>query len=191
MSKPKNWSRQPDPQGSRRRGEKSRSLAPELLMYRPDELLKPADLLTRFSESAQHLIENIPDEDRPKQAAILSAIRQGVLEAFRTRDEHLARLVESDLEARGSGNRMSSLKWQVSIRKALLGLGVRVVEDSSERELFVVVEGDGDDFELVRPAYVDQATGKLILSGQLRRVAVIKQSGSQGKTRRAAGEEKP
>jgi hypothetical protein len=171
VSKPQHWSRQPDSHGGRRRSEKNRSLAPELLMYRPDELLKPADLLARFAESAQRLMEGIPHEERPSQAAILSALRQGVLEAFRTREEHLARLVESDLEARGSSNRMSSLKWQVSVRKALLGLGVRVVEDASERELFVVVEGDGEEFELVRPAYVDQATDKIILVGQLRRVA--------------------
>ncbi|MEV5493120.1 hypothetical protein AB0L47_34975 [Streptomyces bobili] len=65
---------------------------------------------------------------------------------------------------------MSTLKWQVSVRKALLGLGVRVVESADEREHFVVVEGEGEGFEVVRPAYVDQATGKLILSGQLRRV---------------------
>ncbi len=65
---------------------------------------------------------------------------------------------------------MSTLKWQVSVRKALLGLGVRVVESPDEREHFVVVEGEGEGFEVVRPAYVDQATGKLILSGQLRRV---------------------
>ncbi|MFF1679796.1 hypothetical protein ACFVYG_27645 [Streptomyces sp. NPDC058256] len=139
-------------------------------MYRPDELLNPADLLKRFFESAQGLIEGIPAEDRPKQGEVLAAIRQGVLEAFRTREEHLARMVESDLEARGSGNRMSTLKWQVSVRKALVGLGVRVVETTDEQELFVVVEGEGDGFEVVRPAYVDQATGKLILSGQLRRV---------------------
>ncbi|MFF9395276.1 hypothetical protein [Streptomyces griseoluteus] len=192
MSKPKYWDRQPDSSKSRRRGEKGRSLSPELLLYRPDELLNPADLLKRFSESAQRLIEGIPDEDRPKQADIVSALRQGVLEAFRTREEHLARLVESDLEARGSGNRMSTLKWQVSIRKALLGLGVRVVEDAGERELFVVVEGEGDQFEIVRPAYVDQATGKLILSGQLRRIpGVTKRAGSADEAQGAGSGEKP
>ncbi|MDX3779754.1 hypothetical protein [Streptomyces europaeiscabiei] len=170
MSKPRQWANDADTQGTRRRGDKGRSIPPELLMYRPDELLNPADLLKRFSESARQLIEELPDEDRPKQSEVLAALRQGVLEAFRTREEHLARMVESDLEARGSGNRMSTLKWQVSVRKALLGLGVRVVETTEEKDLFVVVEGDGDGFEVVRPAYVDQATGKLILSGQLRRV---------------------
>ncbi|MGP4051582.1 hypothetical protein [Streptomyces sp. 2A115] len=180
MSKPKHWTNESDPQSLRGRGAKSRSIAPELLMYQPDELLNPADLLKRFSASAQRLLEAIPDEERPKQGEVLAALRQGVLEAFRTREEHLARMVESDLEARGSGNRMSTLKWQVSVRTALLGLGVRVVETTDEQEFFVVVEGEGDGFEVVRPAYVDQATGKLILSGQLRRVpATVKRASSE------------
>ncbi|MGW2121361.1 hypothetical protein [Streptomyces sp. NPDC001758] len=191
MSKPKHWSRQPDSQRSRRRGERARTLTPELLLYRPDELLNPAALLQRFSESAQQLIENIPDADRPKQAEIVAALRQGVLEAFRTREQHVALLVESDLDARGSGNRMSTLKWQVSIRKALLGLGVRVVEDAEEQELFVVVEGEGDQFEIVRPAYVDQATNKLVLSGQLRRVSGAQRTGSADEAQSARREDKP
>lgn len=170
MSKPQNWQKQVDTRKDRRRGERGRSVDPELLMYRPEELLNPADLLKRFTESAQGLLTSIAPENRPQQGEIVAALRQGVLEAFRTREEHLARLVECDLEARGSGSRMSTLKWQVSVRKALLGLGVRVVESPDEREHFVVVEGEGEGFEVVRPAYVDQATGKLILSGQLRRV---------------------
>lgn len=169
MSKPRNWINQPD-SPDRRRGERGRSIDPELLTYQPHELLNPADVLKRFTESAQALLESVPVESRPRQGEILAALRQGVLEAFRTREEHLARLVECDLEARGSGNRMSTLKWQVSVRKALLGLGVRVVESPDEREHFVVVEGEGEEFEVVRPAYIDQATGKVILSGQLRRV---------------------
>ncbi|GAB7105736.1 hypothetical protein JCM4814A_40500 [Streptomyces phaeofaciens JCM 4814] len=170
MSKPKKWINQFDSQKGRQRGERGRSIDPELLTYRPDELLNPADLLKRFTAAAQGLLEGITAQDRPQQSEIVAALRQGVLEAFRTREEHLARLVECDLEARGSGSRMSTLKWQVSVRKALLGLGVRVVESPDEREHFVVVEGEGEGFEVVRPAYVDQATGKLILSGQLRRV---------------------
>lgn len=103
----------------------------------------------------------------------------------------MALLVESDLDARGSGNRMSTLKWQVSIRKALLGLGVRVVEDAEEQELFVVVEGEGDQFEIVRPAYVDQATNKLVLSGQLRRVSGAQRTGSADEAQSARREDKP
>ncbi|MGW2779989.1 hypothetical protein ACWC3X_01840 [Streptomyces populi] len=189
MSKPKHWSNQVDPQGLRQRGAKGRSITPELLMYRPEELLNPAELLKRFNDSASRLLDAIPDEDQPKQSEVLAALRQGVLEAFRTREEHLARMVESDLEARGSGNRMSTLKWQVSVRKALLGLGVRVVETPDEQELFVVVEGEGDAFEVVRPAYLDQATNKLILVGQLRRVVGRTDSDTENEADSASEEE--
>jgi hypothetical protein len=158
-------------------------------MYRPEELLNPAELLKRFNDSASRLLDAIPDEDQPKQSEVLAALRQGVLEAFRTREEHLARMVESDLEARGSGNRMSTLKWQVSVRKALLGLGVRVVETPDEQELFVVVEGEGDAFEVVRPAYLDQATNKLILVGQLRRVVGRTDSDTENEADSASEEE--
>ncbi|MFB7605355.1 hypothetical protein [Streptomyces gardneri] len=180
MSKPIGWTARSHSQNPRRRGERGRVAAQEPVMYQPDELLNPADLLKRFSVCAQRLIAELPEKDQPRQAEITAALRQGVLDAFRTREEHLARLVESDVEARGSGKRMSTLKWQVSVRKSLLGLGVRVVEAPDEQELFVVVEGDGDAFEVIRPAYVDQATGKLILSGQLRRVPAPARAGEAG-----------
>ena len=57
-----------------------------------------------------------------------------------------------------------------AVRASLVDMGVRVVEEADEQELFVVVEGEGEGFELVRPAYVDQATDKLLLAGQLRRI---------------------
>ncbi|MGW1809164.1 hypothetical protein [Streptomyces sp. NPDC002078] len=193
MSKPRHWNNNFHAQNIRKRGERGRSIAPELAMFRPEELLDPAELLKRFSETAQQLLDGLPTADRPRQAEVVGALRQAVLEAFRTREEYLARLVESDLEARGSGNRMSSLKWQVSVRKALLGLGVRVVEETEEREHFVVVEGEGEGFEVLRPAYVDQATGKLVLAGQLRRVHLPGRHQSSTDTTQdtSATEEKP
>jgi hypothetical protein len=45
------------------------------------------------------------------------------------------------------------------------------VTDPEESDRFVVTEGEGDAFELLSPAYVDELTGKVILAGQLRRVA--------------------
>ncbi|MFF0504280.1 hypothetical protein ACFYUH_11875 [Streptomyces fimicarius] len=45
------------------------------------------------------------------------------------------------------------------------------VTEPEESDRFVVTEGEGDAFELLSPAYVDELTGKVILAGQLRRVA--------------------
>ena len=51
-------------------------------------------------------------------------------------------------------------------------LQLRRVTDPEAQELFVVTEGQGEYFEVLRPAYVDEATGKLALAGQLRRMVV-------------------
>ncbi|MFC7977114.1 hypothetical protein ACFUT3_17995 [Streptomyces cinereoruber] len=98
-----------------------------------------------------------------------AALRQAVLEAFRSREEYVARMVEVDLLAGAPKQNATSLRK--GIRAALLDQGVRCVDaPDGEHELFVVVEGDGEAFEVLRPAYVDQATGKLVLAGQLRRL---------------------
>ncbi|MCF4135900.1 hypothetical protein L1856_01720 [Streptomyces sp. Tue 6430] len=137
--------------------------------YRPEELLSPHMLLSRFTERATGLLTAVPEEGRPTQAAVTAALRQAVLEAFRSREEYVARMVEVDLLAGSPNQSASSLRK--GIRTALLDQGVRCVDSpDGESELFVVVEGDGEAFEVLRPAYVDQATGKLVLSGQLRRL---------------------
>ncbi|MGI5144303.1 hypothetical protein [Streptomyces sp. CA-106110] len=91
-------------------------------------------------------------------------------------------MVEMDLLA--SMPHQSAKTLRKGIRTALLDQGVRCVDSpDDEPEHFVVVEGDGEAFEVLRPAYVDQATGKLILSGQLRRLPASDGAG------RPAGEE--
>lgn len=137
--------------------------------YRPEELLSPHMLLSRFAERATDLLAAVPEEERPTQVAVAAALRQAVLEAFRSREEYVARMVEVDLLAGAPNQSAGSLRK--GIRTALLDQGVRCVDaPDDEGELFVVVEGDGEAFEVLRPAYVDQATGKLVLSGQLRRL---------------------
>ncbi|MEU5770733.1 hypothetical protein ABZ782_32955 [Streptomyces asoensis] len=140
----------------------------QLRTYRPEQLLNPADLLARFTERTRELLGELPEEQRPAGSAVSTVLRQAVLEAFRTREEYVARLVETDATSCTTG--MSALNLRRAIRTSLVDSGIRVVDSVDEREHFVVVEGEGDGFEVVRPAYLDQATGKLILSGQLRRV---------------------
>ncbi|WJY50138.1 hypothetical protein QRN89_10075 [Streptomyces chengbuensis] len=157
------------PTGHIRRKEKREFAADmKLRTLRPEELLHPAQLLARFTERAAELIAQLPQDARPTPATVNAALRQGVLEAFRTRDEHIARLVETDVLA--STPEQGAKAIRRAVRASLIDMGVRVVEEADEQELFVVVEGEGEGFELVRPAYVDQATDKLLLAGQLRRI---------------------
>lgn len=112
-------------------------------------------LLSRFTERATDLMAALPAEARPTQAAVTAALRQAVLEAFRSREEYVARMVEVDLLAGAPNQSASSLRK--GIRAALLDQGVRCADSpDGESELFVVVEGDGETFEVLRPAYVDQ-----------------------------------
>ncbi|MFI1068546.1 hypothetical protein [Streptomyces puniciscabiei] len=141
----------------------------EARTYRPEELLSPSELLARFTERSRELLSELPEEHRPPGSQVTAALRQAVLEAFRTREEYVARLVETD--ALSWTSEVNAMGLRRAIRTSLVDSGVRVVESADEREHFVVVEGDGEGFEVLRPAYVDQATGKLILSGQLRRVS--------------------
>lgn len=160
--------------GLKHRREKRRNEAPTATegprTYRPEELLSPAGLLSRFTERAQQLIAELGEDERPTQASVAGALRQAVLEAFRTREEYLARMVETDMVA--SMPNQSAAVLRRSIRSVLVDQGVRCMDSPEEQEHFVVVEGEGDAFEVLRPAYLDQATGKLILSGQLRRLPV-------------------
>ncbi|MFH8637161.1 hypothetical protein [Streptomyces goshikiensis] len=169
------------PTGRTRRKENQEFVADmKLRTLRPEELLHPAQLLARFTERATELISQLPQEARPTPATVNAALRQGVLEAFRTRDEHIARLVETDLLA--SMPEQGAKAIRRAVRASLVDMGVRVVEEADEQELFVVVEGEGEGFELVRPAYVDQATDKLLLAGQLRRIPVPRTTPEQDGT---------
>lgn len=187
-SKPAGRKNNPDTAGQakkptgRMRRKENREFAADMKLrtLRPEELLNPAQLLARFAERAAELIAQLPQDVRPTSATVNAALRQGVLEAFRTRDEHIARLVETDLLA--STPEQGAKAIRRAVRASLVDMGVRVVEEAEEQELFVVVEGEGDGFELVRPAYVDQATDKLLLAGQLRRIPAPSTLPEQGRT---------
>ncbi|MFE3761233.1 hypothetical protein ACFXPI_05640 [Streptomyces sp. NPDC059104] len=98
--------------------------------------------------------------------AVATAVRKAVLDEFRTRAQLIGRLCEIDALLQRDG--MPALVRQ-TVADHRAQAGVRRVVDPTEQELFVVTEGDGPSFEVLRPAYADTMTGKLVLSGQLRR----------------------
>jgi hypothetical protein len=157
-----------------------------LQTYRPEEILSPAALLDNFTKRAQELLAALPSEDQPSSTAVSAALRQAVLDAFRTREEFMARMVETDLIASAPGQSLKVL--QRTIRSCLYDQGVRCIDSPEEHEHFVVVEGEGDGFEVLRSAYADQTTGKLLLSGQLRRVPLPAQPEEEQQTDHQQGE---
>ncbi|POX60754.1 hypothetical protein C3492_25720 [Streptomyces sp. Ru62] len=108
--------------------------------------------------------------DAPPSSALTAAVRKAVLDEFRTRAAFTGRVAEMD-----------ALLWtqpdhggpavRTSMADHLKALGIRRLDTPDQAEAFVVTEGTGDAFELLRPAYVDELTGKVILAGQLRRIA--------------------
>ncbi|MEW2283236.1 hypothetical protein [Streptomyces sp. NPDC047841] len=108
--------------------------------------------------------------DAPAPSALTAAVRKAVLDEFRTRAAFTGRVAEMD-----------ALLWtqpdhggpavRAAMADHLKALGIRRLDTPEQAEAFVVTEGAGDAFELLRPAYVDELTGKVILAGQLRRIA--------------------
>ncbi|WP_371640021.1 hypothetical protein [Streptomyces virginiae] len=103
-------------------------------------------------------------------SALAAAVRRAVLDEFRTRAQFTGRLAEIDalLRSRAGG---SSEAVESAMSTHLRELRLLRVTEPEESDRFVVTEGEGDTFELLSPAYVDELTGKVVLAGQLRRVA--------------------
>jgi len=116
-------------------------------------------------------------------AALTAAARKAVLDEFRTRSQFAGRIAEVDvllrsLSARAQeptdhaatdDSREVALLAQ-SLDEHLRDLRIRRIDTADESEAFVVTEGEGEAFEVLRPAYVDEMTGKVILAGWLRRI---------------------
>ncbi|WP_055585778.1 hypothetical protein [Peterkaempfera griseoplana] len=123
------------------------------------------------------VVERVPKEleaagagEVSPSGALVTAVRRAVLDEFRTRAQFAGRLAEIDalLWSKAGGSReVVAGAMTAHLRELRL---LRVTEpEASDR--FVVTEGEGEALELLSPAYVDELTGKVILAGQLRRVA--------------------
>ncbi|MFJ7047356.1 hypothetical protein ACIQVC_28735 [Streptomyces sp. NPDC101112] len=109
-------------------------------------------------------------DEMPPGGALTAAVRRAVLDEFRTRAQFAGRLAEIDaLLWSRAGDSRETVDGAMTAHLRELRL-LRVTEPE-ENDRFVVTEGEGDAFELLSPAYVDELTGKVILAGQLRRIA--------------------
>lgn len=136
---------------------------------RPD----PIDAMTVIKGVADRVPEALEAagvDEVPPSGALAMAVRRAVLDEFRTRAQFAGRLAEIDaLLWSRAGDSREAVEGAMTAHLRELRL-LRVTEPE-ESDRFVVTEGEGDAFELLSPAYVDELTGKVILAGQLRRVA--------------------
>jgi hypothetical protein len=125
----------------------------------------------------QGVVERVPAAladanagDVPPSTALNVAVRKAVLDEFRTRTQFAGRLAEIDAlvwtQAAHGGDLLGG-----AMGEHLRALRIRRVTEPEESDRFVVTEGEGKTFEVLRPAYVDEVTGKVILAGHLRRVS--------------------
>ncbi|MEU3189071.1 hypothetical protein ABZ686_00165 [Streptomyces sp. NPDC006992] len=125
--------------------------------------------------------------------ALTAATRKAVLDEFRTRSQFAGRLAEIDALLRSrsmcapepAGHVTADESAEVallaqSLDEHLRDLHIRRIDTADESEAFVVTEGEGESFEVLRPAYVDEMTGKVILAGWLRRIPTTDALGTGG-----------
>ncbi|MFG2848308.1 hypothetical protein ACGF12_34865 [Kitasatospora sp. NPDC048296] len=122
------------------------------------------------AERVPKALEAAGAEEVPPSGVLATAVRRAVLDEFRTRAQFAGRLAEIDalLWSRAGDSREVVESAMTAHLRELRLLRVTAPEASDR---FVVTEGTGDALELLSPAYVDELTGKVILAGQLRRVA--------------------
>ncbi|MFG3249500.1 hypothetical protein [Streptomyces sp. NPDC048187] len=136
------------------------------------EALEPVDAKTLI----QGVVERIPAAlaatavgDVVPATGLNVAVRKAVLDEFRTRTQFAGRLAEIDALLWAQPDHGGELV-NGHLVDHLRQLRLRRVTEPEEEGQFVVTEGEGDRFEVLRPAYVDELTGKVLLSGHLRRV---------------------
>ncbi|MET7384330.1 hypothetical protein ACFYPT_25770 [Streptomyces sp. NPDC005529] len=136
---------------------------------RPD----PIDAMTVIKGVAARVPEALVEagaDGTPAVGALTAAVRRAVLDEFRTRAQFAGRIAEIDaLFWSRAGDSRETVEGAMTAHLRELRL-LRVTEPE-ESDRFVVTEGEGGAFELLSPAYVDELTGKVILAGQLRRIA--------------------
>ncbi|MGW1730041.1 hypothetical protein [Streptomyces sp. NPDC001999] len=134
---------------------------------------EPIDAMTVIKGVAERVpkaLEAAGADEMPPSGTLATAVRRAVLDEFRTRAQFAGRLAEIDaLLWSRAGDSREAVEGAMTAHLRELRL-LRVTEPE-ESDRFVVTEGEGDAFELLSPAYVDELTGKVILAGQLRRVA--------------------
>ncbi len=133
------------------------------------EPLDAAQVIKGIVAAVPAALAELSEEQRAAETsrALPQAVRTAVIAEFRTRAQFVGRLCEIDALLHAQGVSQAVLD---AMTEHLGHLQLRRVTDPGSQELFVVTEGQGEAFEVLRPAYVDEATGKLALAGQLRRV---------------------
>jgi hypothetical protein len=124
---------------------------------------------SRRIEEQLELIKTIltlRDPGSPKAAEAYDGLRKAITAATSDRLAHLVHLAQIDAALR---RREDPKALALLLRDLMSQAGVDVVDDPTDRELYDV-EGSADAavLQVLEPAYVDTATGRLVRHGRAR-----------------------
>ncbi len=135
----------------------------------PADPLDAGTVIRGIVQGMQEVLERASAADAAPAPALHGVVRRAVLEEFRTRARFAGRLAEIDAMLWSQPEHRDGVV-SAAMETHLRELGLLRLTEPEASDRFVVTEGKGELFELLRPGYVDELTGKIILSGQLRRV---------------------
>jgi hypothetical protein len=134
------------------------------------KLSKIEELIDRIDRRVEkiEMVTLIREPNSGMAADAYNGLRKQVIAAVTERNAHLHQLTQFDSAVRAGA---SQDDLTALVRGWLAQSGIQVVSDEAIREAFEFVgPEDGTDITVVRPAYVDGATGRVIQSGIAERI---------------------
>jgi hypothetical protein len=135
-----------------------------------EKLTRLEELVDRVDRRVEkiEMVTLIREPNSGMAADAYNGLRKQIIAAVTERNVHLHQLTQFDAAVRAGTNQDD---LTVLVRGWLAQSGIQVVSDAREHEAFDFVgPEDGTDVRIVRPAYVDEATGRVIQMGVAERV---------------------
>lgn len=143
------------------------------LAYPVDGVVKLAENIAKCIDG--RAVSESLGADNMEPDEVRKIIRDSVVEGFQAADVHRTWLAELDRIAANAQD-LEALKRAISgyVRQA----GIERVEDVARPHLYRPVgTAEGDEPQIVQPAYVDKTDGRLILAGRIRTAPVAASAG--------------
>lgn len=133
--------------------------------------LDPAYITNKFKQQIPKILEGLVGVDSPALNDHMSnALRQAVLDSFRTRRQHLSHLTKLDLLVRsGSADQLPRI-----LQEFFAESGVKRVATPEDNPEYFKAENSpegGRHLQVVEPALIDEFTGQILRAGVVTHVA--------------------
>lgn len=130
--------------------------------------VEPRRIIEPLTEEVQQILVDLEMTEMSK-AEVKDAVRRALIEAMQVRQTHLAQLAQIRQLCDKSESH-SALKRK--IHDFCQTTGLLRITNMDNPSLFRVVAGSGEYAVVEQPAYVDEATGRLVIAGEIRLTSV-------------------